>query len=51
MFDFAISKVIVPTLTLIFGIGIAGCAIVIPVCAYKMFRILFEKDVVENRAQ
>ena len=51
MFDFAISKIIVPALTFIFGVGIVGCAIVIPVCAYKMFRILFEKDAVENGAR
>jgi hypothetical protein len=47
MFDFMVSKIIIPSLTWIFGLGVAGCVIVIPLCAYKMFRVLFEKDAVE----
>jgi len=47
MFDFVVGKVILPSLSWIFGLGVAGCVIVIPLCAYKMFRVLFEKDVVE----
>jgi hypothetical protein len=47
MFDFVVGKIIVPSLSWIFGMGVAGCVIVIPLCAYKMFRVLFEKDVPE----
>jgi hypothetical protein len=44
MFDFVVVKLIVPVLTWMFGIGMAGCVIVIPWCAFKMFSVLFEKD-------
>jgi hypothetical protein len=27
-----------------FVIGLAGCVVVIPVAAYRMFSVLFEKD-------
>jgi hypothetical protein len=47
MFDFLVSKIILPSLSWIFGLGVAGCVIVIPLCAYKMFRVLFEKDAAE----
>jgi hypothetical protein len=47
MFDFVVGKIIVPSLSWIFGLGVAGCVIVIPLCAYKMFRVLFEKDAAE----
>ena len=47
MFDFLVTKIFIPTFTFIFAIGIAGCVIVIPLCAYKMFRVLFEKDTEE----
>lgn len=44
MFDFFVIKIIIPTLTWIFALGLVGCALVIPMCAFKMFRVLFEKD-------
>jgi len=33
-----------PLLTLLFVIGMAGCIIVIPSVAFKLFRVLFEDD-------
>jgi hypothetical protein len=27
-----------------FGIGLAGCLLVIPITAYRLFSVLFEKD-------
>jgi hypothetical protein len=47
VFDFLVSKIILPSLSWLFGLGVAGCVIVIPLCAYKMFRVLFEKDAPE----
>lgn len=47
MFDFVIVKIVIPTLTWIFALGVAGCVIVIPMCAFKMFRVLLEKDAPE----
>ncbi len=44
MFDFVVIKIIIPALTWVFGLGVAGCVIVIPLCAFKMFRVLLEKD-------
>ena len=44
MFDWLVTQLIVPFLTWLFGIGVAGCIIVIPWCAVKMFAVLFEKD-------
>ena len=51
MFDFLVTKIFIPSFTYIFAIGIAGCVIVIPLCAYKMFRVLFEKDTGELGVQ
>jgi hypothetical protein len=31
-------------LTWLFVIGTAGCLVVIPIAAYKMFSVLFEED-------
>jgi uncharacterized membrane protein len=31
-----------------FLIGMLGCLIVIPITAYRLFRVLFEKDVVDE---
>jgi hypothetical protein len=36
------------TLTVMFLIGLAGCLIVIPITAYRLFSILFERDVPED---
>ena len=33
-----------PLLTLLFVVGLAGCVIVIPLVAFKLFRVLFEED-------
>jgi len=33
-----------PLLTLLFVIGMAGCILVIPLVAFKPFRVLFEDD-------
>ena len=33
-----------PLLTLLFVVGMAGCVIVIPLVALKLFRVLFEDD-------
>ena len=33
-----------PLLTLLFAIGMTGCLLVIPMVAYKLFRVLFEDD-------
>jgi len=33
-----------PLLTLLFVIGMAGCLLVIPLVAYKLFRVLFEDN-------
>ena len=47
MFDFVVTKLFIPIFTFVFAVGVAGCLIVIPLCAYKMFRVLFEKDAEE----
>jgi hypothetical protein len=44
MFELLVTKFIVPVLTWMFWIGVAGCVIVMPWCAVKMFAVLFEKD-------
>jgi hypothetical protein len=44
MIEFFVAKIVTPGLSWVFGAGVAGCVIVIPICAYKMFRVLFEKD-------
>ena len=36
------------TLTVMFLIGLAGCLIVIPITAYRLFSILFGRDVPED---
>jgi hypothetical protein len=44
MIESLVTKFIVPVLTWMFWIGVAGCVIVMPWCAIKMFAVLFEKD-------
>jgi hypothetical protein len=39
------------SLTAMFLIGMAGCLIVIPVTAYRLFSILFERDVPDDENQ
>jgi hypothetical protein len=43
MFDFLV-KIVAHLLTWGFVIGMAGCLLVIPVAAYQLFSVLFEKD-------
>jgi hypothetical protein len=40
-----------PLLTWLFAIGMAGCLIVIPLVAYKLFRVLFEDDSEEEQGK
>jgi hypothetical protein len=40
----AIFSVIGRVLTWTFVIGMAGCILVIPIVAYKLFSVLFEED-------
>ena len=37
--------------TIIFAIGVAGCAVVIPLAAWKFFSVLLEKDTDEENKQ
>ena len=39
-----IPPALVHALTWGFAIGMAGCVVVIPVVAYRLFSVLFEKD-------
>jgi hypothetical protein len=43
MFDF-LGTILAHVLTWMFGIGLAGCLLVIPITAYRLFSVLFEKD-------
>jgi hypothetical protein len=43
MFDFLV-EIVGHLLTWGFVIGMAGCLLVIPVAAYQLFSVLFEKD-------
>jgi hypothetical protein len=41
------SSILIPVayvLMALFAIGVAGCAIAIPIVAFKFFYVLFEKD-------
>ena len=37
-------KIIAHVLSWMFAIGMAGCLLVIPITAYRLFSVLFEKD-------
>jgi len=37
-------KIIAHVLSWMFAIGMAGCLLVIPMTAYRLFSVLFEKD-------
>lgn len=43
MFGF-LSRIVAHSLSWLFVIGMAGCLLVIPVAAYQLFSVLFEKD-------
>jgi hypothetical protein len=43
MFDFLV-KIPAHVLSWLFAIGMAGCLLVIPITAYRLFSVLFEKD-------
>lgn len=34
----------------LFAVGVAGCLITIPICAYKFFSVLLEKNDAEERS-
>jgi hypothetical protein len=38
------SKIFVHGLSLMFAVGVAGCLFVIPITAYRLFNVLFERD-------
>jgi uncharacterized BrkB/YihY/UPF0761 family membrane protein len=38
-------------LTLMFVVGMAGCVVVIPLVAYRLFRALIEKDTEEENGK
>ena len=41
-------RVLAPILATMFLVGAAGCVIVIPVVAYRLFSVLVERDVPEE---
>ena len=43
MFDFLVT-ILAHVLSWMFVIGMAGCLLVIPIRAYRLFKALFEKD-------
>ena len=43
MFDFLVT-ILAHVLSWMFVIGMAGCLLVIPITAYRLFKPLFEKD-------
>ncbi len=43
------STLIARLMETIFVIGMAGCVVVIPLVAYKLFAVLFEKDSDEEK--
>lgn len=43
MFD-SLIKTLAHLLSWMFLIGLAGCIVVIPIAAYRLFSVLFEKD-------
>ncbi len=40
-----------PLLTLLFVVGMAGCLLVIPLVAIKLFRVLFEDDTEDEQGR
>jgi hypothetical protein len=43
MWDIA-SNIFVHGLSVMFAVGVAGCLLVIPITAYRLFSVLFERD-------
>ena len=43
MFAFLL-KILAHLLSWLFTIGLAGCLLVIPITAYRLFSVLFQKD-------
>jgi hypothetical protein len=37
------------TMTALFILGMIGCLVVIPITAYRLFSVLFEKDAVDEQ--
>ncbi len=44
-------KILAPLLVAMFVVGAAGCVIVIPVVAYRLFSVLLEPDAPEEQHQ
>jgi hypothetical protein len=42
-------KILAPVLVTMFVIGAAGCVIVIPVVAYRLYSVLVEQDAPEEK--
>jgi hypothetical protein len=38
------SKIFVHGLSIMFAVGVAGCLFVIPITAYRLFSVLFQRD-------
>ncbi len=38
------AEILANTMTALFVLGAAGCSLVIPIVAYRLFAVLFEKD-------
>ena len=45
----ALMAILLKILQAMFYIGVAGCALTIPIVAFKFFSVLFEKDEGEQR--
>jgi hypothetical protein len=39
-----VSKIFVHGLSIMFVVGVAGCLFVIPITAYRLFSVLFQRD-------
>jgi hypothetical protein len=44
----ALFHVLARILTVLFGLGVAGCVVAIPIVAWKFFSVLLEKDESEH---
>jgi hypothetical protein len=47
----ALFHILARILTVLFGIGVAGCVVAIPIVAWKFFSVLLEKDEPEHVAE
>jgi hypothetical protein len=44
----AVVPVLARVLTVMFVVGLAGCCVAIPLVAYRLFSVLFERDLEEE---